>query len=154
MNASSYGNSARTAHHGGMWKRILGLSAVGALLMAACATNPPAPLAFESSPDLYTLMFENDAMRILAAEYGPGDRSEMLWHPPGVLVFATSGSQWQTTYSDGSKGEPSPEMPVTAVCFSGRAGSHHNMSDVPATLFIIHFKDEAANQSFCPPPPD
>ena len=126
---------------------------IAAIVCASCATAPPAPFAYESSPDLYTLVFENDAMRILESHYGPGDQSELLWHPPGALVFATPGSQWQTTYEDGSKGQPSPVMPVTAVCFSGGVGRHQNLSDVPATLFLIHFKDEAANQAFCPPPP-
>ena len=139
-----------------MTRSFLSLFALGALLLAACTTvppAPPAPLAYDASPDLYTLLFENDAMRILAAEYGPGDRSEMLWHAPGVLVFATPGSQWQTTYPDGSMGDPTPVTPVTAICFSGGAGSHHNLSDVPVKLFLVHFKDEASNESFCPPPP-
>ena len=40
-------------------------------------------------PNHYAVEFENDKVRLLRIKYGPGEKSVMHGHPPGVIVFLT-----------------------------------------------------------------
>ena len=48
-----------------MTRLFLSFSVVGALMLAACATAPPAPLPDIGAPEHYTLLWENDEVILL-----------------------------------------------------------------------------------------
>ena len=51
-------------------------------------------------PKHYTVISENDQVRILKAHYGPHEKSVMHSHPAGAAVF-TSDGKGKFTYPDG-----------------------------------------------------
>ena len=51
-------------------------------------------------PKHYTVEFENDKVRVVRIEYGPGEKSVMHGHPASVVVFLND-SQGRFTYPDG-----------------------------------------------------
>ncbi len=52
-------------------------------------------------PNHYTVELENDRVRVLRIKYGPGEKSAMHGHPPGVIVFV-SDCDGTFTFPDGS----------------------------------------------------
>jgi quercetin dioxygenase-like cupin family protein len=50
--------------------------------------------------DHYKVEFENDQVRVLRINYGPGEKSVMHSHPDGVVVFLTDGNV-EFTFPDG-----------------------------------------------------
>jgi quercetin dioxygenase-like cupin family protein len=66
-----------------------------------------APVAFAQDPvkvdpKHYTVMLDNDQVRVLKIRYGPKEKSVMHEHPAGVVVFITN-SKVKFTLPDGSK---------------------------------------------------
>jgi quercetin dioxygenase-like cupin family protein len=96
---------------------LLIAAAVSALLLS-CAqpeteTAPAAdePAAVETGPDAtvvdpghYTIVHENDKVRVLRIAYGAGEESTMHYHPDTVAVFLTDHLV-QMTKADGSTAE-------------------------------------------------
>src|SRR5256885_11178748 len=58
--------------------------------------------AAKVDPQHYTVVSENDQVRILKAHYGPHEKSVMHSHPATVAVFLTD-AKGQFTYPDGNK---------------------------------------------------
>ncbi len=56
------------------------------------------------APHMYTVVLENDRVRVLDARAKPGDKSEMHSHPAGVAV-TLSGGLVRVTLSDGQTTE-------------------------------------------------
>jgi len=48
----------------------------------------------------YKVVLENDQVRVLRINYGPGEKSVMHSHPAGVVVFMTDG-EGKFTFPDG-----------------------------------------------------
>jgi quercetin dioxygenase-like cupin family protein len=48
-------------------------------------------------PKHYKVQFENDSVRVLRINYGPGEKSVMHNHPNAVAVFLTGGTARMTT---------------------------------------------------------
>jgi quercetin dioxygenase-like cupin family protein len=61
-------------------------------------------------PKHYTVVFENDQVRVLRIKYGPHEKSVMHSHPDGVAVYLTN-SKVKMTLEDGK-----------TVDVSGKAG--------------------------------
>jgi len=61
-------------------------------------------------PKHYTVVFENDQVRVLRIKYGPHEKSVMHSHPDGVAVYLTN-SKAKMTLEDGK-----------TVDLSGKAG--------------------------------
>ncbi len=49
--------------------------------------------AVSVAPDVYTVMFENDRVRVLAIKTDPGGSSELHSHPDMVL-YSVSDCKW------------------------------------------------------------
>src|ERR1700693_6354464 len=67
----------------------------------------PAPIlsaqdAAKVDPKHYTVVSENDQVRILKVHYGPHEKSVMHSHPATVAVFLTD-AKGQFTHPDGKK---------------------------------------------------
>ena len=56
--------------------------------------------AVKTDPKHYTVVSENDQVRILKAHYGPHEKSIMHSHPATVAVFLTDANG-QFTFADG-----------------------------------------------------
>jgi len=66
------------------------------------ATILPAQDAVKADPKHYTVVSENDQVRILKAHYGPHEKSVMHSHPNTVAVFLTD-AKGTFTFPDGKK---------------------------------------------------
>jgi quercetin dioxygenase-like cupin family protein len=66
-------------------KRVLFSTVAVAALMGASAARAQDPVKVD--PKHYTVVFENDAVRVLRIHYAPGEKSVMHSHPDSVAVF-------------------------------------------------------------------
>lgn len=117
-------------------------SVLAVLVFAACAGEevPESyPDAVTADPDHYSVAFENDAVRILRIEYGPGETSVMHHHPPSCAIVV-SGGDWTMHLPDGTSVDESLEAGGVR-CYP--AGDHRpeNMSGGMAVL--VELKDGA-----------
>ena len=65
--------------------------------VALCLGLAPIVLAQDAvkvDPKHYTVMSENDKVRIVKVHYGPGEKSVMHSHPNLVAVFLLEGFHW------------------------------------------------------------
>lgn len=62
----------------------------------------------EVDPEHYTVAFENDAVRVLRIQYGPGEKSVMHEHPEGVAIGLTT-TTWRMHAPDGTSAEYTTE---------------------------------------------
>ncbi len=65
------------------------LALYGAMLCLCLATILSAQDAAKVDPKHYTVVSENDEVRILKVHYGPHEKSVMHSHPATVAVFLT-----------------------------------------------------------------
>jgi quercetin dioxygenase-like cupin family protein len=75
------------------------LGAIMAAVALAESTPQLDPVAL--SPQLYSVRFENDRVRVLEFRLKPGGKEPMHSHPPGV-VFALADATVRTTLPDGT----------------------------------------------------
>jgi quercetin dioxygenase-like cupin family protein len=78
------------------------LALYGALLCLCFVPILSAQDAAKVDPKHYTVMSENDQVRILKVHYGPHEKSVMHSHPAGVVVFLNDGKAVFTA-PDGKK---------------------------------------------------
>ncbi|RMG63164.1 MAG: cytoplasmic protein [Calditrichaeota bacterium] len=65
---------------------ILGIVFVlGSLAPSSLSAQDPTKV----DPKHYTVVFENDKVRVIHIAYGPGEKSVMHYHPEGVAIFLT-----------------------------------------------------------------
>ncbi len=103
-------------------KRVLFSAVAVAALMGASATGAQDPVKVD--PKHYSVVFENDQVRVLHIHYGVGEKSVMHSHPDSVAVFLED-QKAKMTHPDGK----SEEMTVTSlqrkrylfVCINRRA---------------------------------
>ena len=74
----------------------------GALLCMCVVPIASAQDAVKVDPKHYTVVSENDQVRILKVHYGPHEKSVMHSHPATVVVFLTDAKA-HFTYADGKK---------------------------------------------------
>jgi hypothetical protein len=94
--------------------------------------------ATKVDPKHYTVMSENDQVRILKVHYGPHEKSVMHSHPAGVMVALTD-CKVQFTDADGKK--------TDMACKAGDAqstlaGTHlpENVGDAGMDLILVELK--------------
>lgn len=94
-------------------------------------------------PEHYKVDFENDAVRILRINYGPGEESVMHYHPDSVAVYVTD-VEGQFTLPDGSVENAS--APAGSVFF-GPAGAHRprNLGDSEFEVVEVEYKAREAS---------
>ena len=113
--------------------------------MALCLCLAPilaAQDAVKVDPKHYTVVSENDEVRILRVHYGPHEKSIMHSHPNTVAVFLNDG-KGQFTFADGKKqdftakgGDAQYEAAVTHL--------PENTSDTDMDLVLVELKGQAA----------
>src|SRR5438093_11787045 len=76
-------------------------------------------------PKHYKVEFENDQVRVLRIQYGPGEKSVMHSHPDAVQVFLTD-THARFTYPDGKNEELNAK--------AGQAAWHPAFAHLPENL--------------------
>jgi len=110
----------------------------GVLLCACIAPIVSAQDAVKVDPKHYSIVSENDQVRILKVHYGPHEKSVMHSHPNAVAVFLTD-SNAQFTFPDG-KTEPMSGKAGDSLYTP--AGTHlpENTSDKPMDVIVVELK--------------
>ena len=87
----------------------------------------------------YTLVFENEQVRVLRITYGPGEESVMHDHPAGVAV-PLEDSHMQFTLADGQVMESTLKA---GEAIWAPAGPHvpKSLSDKPSSIILVEIKD-------------
>jgi mannose-6-phosphate isomerase-like protein (cupin superfamily) len=121
-------------------KRIIMLVAVVACALAASVARAQDPVKVD--PKHYTVVFENDTVRVLRIHYGPGEKSVMHSHPDAVAVFLTD-SRNKMTFPDGKselRSVKAGEVQMTP------AGEHlpENAGGQPMELILVELKVKPA----------
>ena len=113
--------------------------------MAVCLCLAPvvsAQDAVKADPKHYTVVSENDQVRILRVHYGPHEKSVMHSHPATVAVFLTN-AKGQFTYPDGKKEAFAPKAGDTQYA---PAGTHlpENTGDAGMDVILVELKSPGA----------
>ena len=114
----------------------------GAVLCLCVLPILSAQDAVKVDPKHYTVMSENDQVRILKVHYGPHEKSVMHSHPAGVMVALTD-CKVQFTDANGKK--------TDITCKAGdaqpsQAGTHlpENVGAAGMDLILVELKAPAA----------
>jgi len=98
--------------------------------------------AAKVDPKHYTVMSENDQVRILKVHYGPHEKSVMHSHPAAVAVFLTDATG-QFSYPDGKK-ESFAVKAGEAQYTPATIHLPENTSDKGMDLIVVELKGKAA----------
>ena len=92
-------------------------------------------------PKHYSVVFENDAARVLRIHYAPGEKSVMHSHPDAVIVFLED-QKAKMTHPDGKSEEVSGKK--GDAVFSP-AGAHlpENIGNGPIDVVLVELKKPA-----------
>jgi quercetin dioxygenase-like cupin family protein len=98
--------------------------------------------AVKADPKHYSVVSENDQVRILKVHYGPHEKSVMHSHPATVAVFLTD-AKGQFTYPDGKKEAFAPKAGEAEYA---PAATHlpENTGDKALDLIVVELKGPAA----------
>jgi len=119
------------------------LALYGAVLVCLClAPIVSAQDAVKVDPQHYTVVSENDQVRILKVHYGPHEKSVMHSHPATVAVFLTD-AKGQFAFPDGKK----QDFDVKAGQSQYQAATTHlpeNTGDKGMEVIVVDLNGHAA----------
>jgi quercetin dioxygenase-like cupin family protein len=104
--------------------------------MSAYAQDP-----VKVDPKHYKVEFENEQVRVLRINYGPGEKSVMHEHPANVAVFLTDG-QVKFTTPDGKTQDATPKAGET-MWGAGEKHLPENVGVKPFELILVELKGKA-----------
>jgi len=120
-----------------------------AVMCVCSATILLAQDAVKVDPKHYSVVSENDQVRILKVHYGPHEKSVMHSHPNTVAVFLTD-AKGQFTFPDGKK----QEFTVKAGDAQYSAAATHlpeNTGDKDMELIVTELKGKTAKTAKAEP---
>ena len=121
------------------------LAVYGAVLGCLClAPMVSAQDAVKVDPQHYTVVSENDQVRILKVHYGAHEKSVMHSHPATVAVFLTD-AKGQFAFPDGKK----QDFDVKAGQAQYQDAATHlpeNTGDKEMDLIVVELKGDAGKQ--------
>ena len=129
-------------------KRSLLLGAALCLTAASAFAQDPVKV----DPKHYTVVFENERVRVLKIHYGPHEKSVMHSHPDGVVTFLAD-EHVKFTMPDGTSKESSGK---TGDTLWSPAETHlpENLGDTPVEGILVELKGKrAAHAAPKTPPP-
>ncbi|WP_432824582.1 cytoplasmic protein [Dactylosporangium sp. CA-092794] len=93
-----------------------------------------------TDPDHYTVIFENDRVRVLEYRDRPGDRTRPHRHPDSVMYTVTA---FRRRISDGHRAVD-VDLPAGAVRWVGaQEHSGHNVGETPTHSIFVELKEPA-----------
>lgn len=114
--------------------------AVAGLAMSASAFADEVPDAVTASPDIYKVVAENDALRVVVATWKPGQRDAMHSHPAIGVYALTECKNMRAHLADGRSvdwnvvpGNAAANMPV-------KAHAIENIGDAVCQLVFVETK--------------
>ena len=119
---------------------LLGV-ALGLASSALLAQRGPEPVldAVSADPAHYSVRFENELVRVLRVNYGPGEKSVMHRHFASCVVYLTDQT-FNFTLPDGTS-EPA-SVPAGALgCGDGNVHLPQNIEANAAEFIMVEFKD-------------
>jgi quercetin dioxygenase-like cupin family protein len=125
------------------FQKEVGMRKAALLLVWTLVVSLAVPIvaqdAVEVDPDHYSVVFENEKVRVIRIAYGPGEKSVMHYHPAGVAVFLTD-AHVKFILPDGESAEMQAKAGETAWT---EAGSHQpeNVSDEALELIQVEMKE-------------
>src|SRR2546426_12808657 len=121
-------------------KQIVTLFAALAFVTSMARAQDPVQV----DPKHYKVEFENDEVRVLRVQYGPGEKSVMHSHPDAVQVFLTD-VRATFTYPDG-KSEELTAKAGEAKWHPAFAHLPENVNDKPLELILVELKGKKASK--------
>jgi quercetin dioxygenase-like cupin family protein len=121
-------------------KKFSLFAVMAAAVMGTSATRAQDPAKVDSKH--YTVVFENDAVRVLRIHYPPGEKSVMHSHPDAVAVFLDD-QKAKMNHPDGTSEEMSQKKGDSAFT---PAGVHlpENIGRGPLDVVLVELKKPAA----------
>jgi mannose-6-phosphate isomerase-like protein (cupin superfamily) len=122
--------------------RVSSLALYGVVLCVCLVPILSAQDAAKVDPKHYTVISENDQVRILKVHYGAHEKSVMHSHPATVAVFLNDATG-QFSYPDGKK----ENFTVKAGDAQYSASGTHlpeNTGDKGLDVIVVELKDKAA----------
>ncbi len=119
-------------------KRVMLSVVVVVALAAGAAVILRAQDAVKVDAKHYTVLIENDQVRVLKATYAPGEKSAMHSHPNTVAVFLTDG-KGKFNYPDG-KSEDVTMKAGTASWHDAVVHLPENTGDKPFEVIVVELK--------------
>ncbi len=121
------------------------LALYGVVSCVCLARILPAQDAAKVDPKHYTVVTENDQVRVVKVHYGPHEKSVMHSHPASVVVPLTDGKV-EFTYPDGKK--EAYTMKAGAAQYTP-ATTHlpENTSDAGMDLILVELKGAPAKSA-------
>jgi quercetin dioxygenase-like cupin family protein len=92
----------------------------------------------------YSVLFENDQVRVLKIRYGPKEKSVMHEHPGAVAVFQTE-LKAKFTLGDGTSMEREGKAD-SAMWTPAEKHLPENLSDQPFELVLVEVKAKAGRE--------
>jgi quercetin dioxygenase-like cupin family protein len=126
-----------------MKRVILSVVAVGALAGAAVMLRAQDPVKVDTKH--YTVVFENDQVRVLKAHYGPGEKSEMHSHPNSVAVFLTD-AKGKFNFPDG-KSEEFNEKAGDVIWNKATVHQPENAGDKDFDVVLVELKGKGKHSA-------
>jgi quercetin dioxygenase-like cupin family protein len=120
--------------------KVLFSTVAMAALLGASVTRAQDPVKVD--PKHYSVVFENDDVRVLRVHYAPGEKSVMHSHPASVAVFLDN-QKAKMTYPDGKSEEMSPKK-GDAVFALASVHLPQNIGSGPIDLIIVELKKASA----------
>ena len=114
---------------------------LGALIMTAVCiadrSHAKDPVAV--SPDIYTVLFENEEIRVLELTFEPGEREAMHSHPRYTIVTKEGGTL--RIHTEGNETRDA-EMQVDQPRLVGPVTAHwaENVGDTTVRVIAVEFK--------------
>src|SRR5437667_10974380 len=118
------------------------LALCGAMLGFCLAPMLSAQDAVKVDPKHYTVVTENEQVRVLKAHYGPHEKSVMHSHPASVAVFLTD-TKGQFSYQDG-KTESFAGQAGDAQYGAATTHAPENTGDNGMDVIVVELKGNAA----------
>ena len=111
-----------------------------AVLMGGLTARAQDPVKVD--PKHYTVMSENDQVRVLHVYYAPGEKSVMHFHPNTVVIFMED-QKAKMTFPDGKSEEMSGKKGEARLL---PAGKHlpENIGTGPIDVILVELKTPAA----------